>query len=165
MKGICISETKGIFHFQFEGETPSLGHKYQLESLQDGTLAQNSLFHSLLMVYYNSGQHSEDRASFYDFREKIKRDLGAGFQSYIYVEIIEGKPVIKHAKEKEDIPEELRRDPQMKKMVLGKLKSWSNYSKKQRMRTIDNLISEMQQVGINSKKFEEILKGINHEIV
>ena len=165
MKGICISETKGVYHFQFEGETPELGHKYQLESLQDGTLAQNSLFHSLLMVYYNSGQHNEDKINFYDFREKIKRDLGAGFKSYIYVEIVEGKPVIKHAKKKEDIPEEIRRDPQMKEMVLGKLKSWSDYSKKQRMKTIDNLISEMHQVGINSKKFEEILKGINHDIV
>lgn len=165
MKGICIAESRGIYQFQFEGECPELGHKYQLESLQDGTLAQNSLFHSLLTVYYNSGQHNEDKISFYDFREKIKRDLGAGFKSYIYVEIVDKKPVIRHVKKKEDIPEEIRRDPQMKSMVLGKLKSWSDYSKKQRMKTIDNLISEMLQVGIKSKKFEEILQGIDYEII
>lgn len=165
MKGICIGFVDGNFHFKFDGEVPEVGHKYQLESLHDGTLAQNKLFHSLVMVYYNSGQHNDDKIDYTTFRDRIKKNLGAGFESFIYAEIIDGKPVIRHAKKKEEIPEAIRQDPQMKEMILGKLKPWSDYSKSLRKKTIDNLISEMLQVGINSKKFQEILKGINYELI
>jgi hypothetical protein len=74
-------------------------------------------------------------------------------------------PVIKHANKKEDIPEYIRNDPRMKEMILGKLKPWSDYSKGQRRKTIDNLISEMLQVEVKSQKFQEILKGINYELL
>lgn len=155
--------TGNDYTFRFEGEAPEAGHKYQLESLVDGTQAQNKLFHSLLMVYYNSGLHSENGVDFHTFKDLIKKRLGGGFEAFIYAEIIDGHPVIKHAKKKEDIPEEIRQDPHMKEMILGKLKSWSSYSKKQRKSTIDNLISEMIQVGVNSRKFQEIMKGIGFE--
>lgn len=170
MKAICIGYVDGNYQFKFDGETPEVGHKYQLESLHDGTLQQNKLFHSLVMVYYNSGQHNDDKIDYTTFRDRIKKNLGAGFESFIYVEMKAPddlkhgvwKPVIKHAKKKEDIPEAIRNDPQMKEMILGKLKPWSSYSKGQRMKTIDNLISEMLQVGINSNKFQKILKGIKY---
>ena len=103
MKAICIGFVDGNYHFKFDGESPEVGHKYQLESLHDGTLAQNKLFHSLVMVYYNSGQHNDDKIDYTTFRDRIKKNLGAGFESFIYAEIIDNKPVIKHAKKKEDI--------------------------------------------------------------
>ena len=162
MKALCIGFIDGSYNFKFDGETPEVGHKYQLESLHDGTLAQNKLFHSLVMVYYNSGQHNDDKINYTTFRDRIKKNLGAGFESFIYAEIVEGKPKIRHARKKEEIPEEIRTDPKMQEMILGKLKPWSDYSKKQRKSTIDNLISEMLQVEIKSNKFQEILKGINY---
>ena len=51
----------------------------------------------------------------------------------------------------------------MKQVIRGKLKSWSDYSKKERMKTMDILIKEMLQVGVSSKKFDEILEGIGYE--
>jgi hypothetical protein len=41
-----------------------------------------------------------------------------------------------------------------------RLKSWADYSKKERQMTIDNLISEMFQAQVQTKKFYEILKGL-----
>jgi hypothetical protein len=44
-----------------------------------------------------------------------------------------------------------------------RLKSWRDYSKKERQMTIDNLISEMMQAGVNNKHFEEILQGMENK--
>ena len=165
MKAICIGYVEGVYQFKFDGESPEVGHKYELESMVDGTQAQNKLFHSLVMVYYNSGQHNDDKIDFYTFRERIKKNLGCGFESYIYIEIVDDMPKIKHARKIEDIPDYIRSDPQYKDKTLGKLKSWSSYSKNQRKKTIDNLISEMLQVEVKSNEFQTILKGINYELL
>jgi len=123
------------------------------------------LFHSLIEVYYNSGKHSYGDIPMYKFRDKIKYNLGKGIEAYIYVELVNGSPVIKDAKNLEDIPDYIYRDKQRASMIRGRLKSWSTYTKKQRRDTIDNLIKEMLTVQVNSKKFEEILRGINYEIM
>ncbi len=65
-------------------------------------------------------------------------------------------------KDKTEIPIDILENENMKDMIRGKLKSWSDYTKKQRKETIDNLISEMLQAGINSNKFQEIMKGMNN---
>jgi hypothetical protein len=44
-----------------------------------------------------------------------------------------------------------------------RLKSWAGYSKKERQMTIDNLISEMMQAGVNDRHFEEILRGMEEQ--
>lgn len=44
--------------------------------------------------------------------------------------------------------------------VMGKLKSWARYTKKERMNAIDSLVAEMHQSGVTSKKFDEILTGL-----
>jgi len=41
-----------------------------------------------------------------------------------------------------------------------RLKSWADYTKKERQMTIDNIIHEMMLVGINEPHFEEILRGM-----
>jgi hypothetical protein len=40
------------------------------------------------------------------------------------------------------------------------LKSWSDYTKKERQLTIDNIINEMFLVGVKSPRFDEILQGM-----
>jgi hypothetical protein len=41
-----------------------------------------------------------------------------------------------------------------------RLKSWADYTKKERQMTIDRLISEMHQAGVNSRHFYYILPGL-----
>ena len=145
-------------------DKPVVGRKYNLEDAVSGTAAQNKAFHALLNEYYISGMHNYNKIDFKEFKKQIKKILGAGFESFIYVEIdyntFGTKPIIKDAKTYLDIPVEIRQDPDMKDVIRGRLKSWSDYTKKERMKTMDNLISEMHQVGIVSKKFMQILEGM-----
>jgi len=148
-------------------DIPIIGRKYNLEDAVSGTAAQNKAFHALLNEYYISGMHSYGKIDLVQFKKLIKKNLGAGFESFIYVEIdyntFGQKPQIKDAKTYLDIPLEIRQNPDMKDIIRGKLKSWADYTKKERMKTMDNLISEMKQVGINSAKFEEILDGMERK--
>lgn len=141
-------------------EEPEVGRSYLLEDATTGTNAQNRLFHALIGEYWRSGAHSYDAKNYDDFRNCIKKKLGAGFEAYVYAVIENGKPIIKDAKTRGDIPKEVREDPDLKKLVRGRLKSWSDYTKKQRRETIDSVIAEMVQAGINSRRFEEIMEGI-----
>lgn len=152
------------------GELPVVGAYYTLEDAIDGTAAQNRTFHALVMEYFNSGQSSYNADNFADFKNMIKRHLGAGFDGFLYAELkkdYQGNytAVLKEAKKKENIPGYIREDPEMKQMIRGKLKSWSDYTKKQRKNCIDNVINEMIIAGINTKKFQEILKGMNYELI
>jgi hypothetical protein len=72
-----------------------------------------------------------------------------------------GKPKIVGCKILEEIPESIRRDPDLKDLVRGRLKSWSDYTKKERKLTIDKLISEMHQTNVNTKGFQRILEGMD----
>ena len=152
-------------------DCPVVGRSYFLEDEAEGTQRQNKAFHALVQEYWKTGQHSYNVDNFDDFRNQIKRSLGEGFQSFIYVEMIHPvmgldsliKPKIMDAKKYEDIPEAIRKDPDMKNLIRGKLKSWADYTKKQRINCVDNLIAEMHEAGVNSKKFNEILEGMEEE--
>lgn len=134
-----------------QGDAPEVGKYYTLELAEEGTERQNKAFHSLIQEYWASGASSRNAASFLDFRGQIKLELGAGFESYIYA-TMKG---MQTAKKREDIPDYVE-----ERHIYGVLKSWSKYSKKERRETMDRLISEMIQVGVNSKKFYEILDGL-----
>jgi len=125
-----------------------------------GTTAQNKAFHALLQEYWASGCHSYNAKNLDDFKGQIKRDLGAGFEAFVYVDMVDGEPVIRDAERYEDIPESVRHDPRLRNLARGRLKSWADYTKTERTRTIDNLIAEMHQVGVQTKKFYEILEGM-----
>jgi len=141
---------EGFIHLS--GNAPVVGKKYALEDITEGSGEQNRAFHALVGEYWKSGAHSYPAKNFDQFRDYIKRDLGAGFESYVYASP-EG---IKKVDTLDEIPAEYRVPP----YCLGKLKSWSKYTKKQRTETIDKLISEMHQAGVNTKKFQEILQGM-----
>ena len=139
---------------------PIVGRHYSLEDAVSGTAQQNKAFHSLITEYYKSGMHSYDNVDLVEFKKLIKKNLGAGFESFVYVEMDESYPIIRDCKTYEEIPLSIRKNYRMKSMIRGKLKSWADYTKRQRQKTMDNLISEMQQVGVNTKHFMEILEGM-----
>ena len=178
MKGMCSVASGEACTFIVHGkEQPEVGGYYYLESAKSGTQEQNKAFHALVGEYYKSGLHKYDTVSYAEFKDLIKRDLGAKFEAFIYVEmekynydgyggVIEQgeRPVIKDAQTYEDIPEHIRQDPELKSLARGRLKSWSKYTKKERTSTIDKLISEMLQVGVDTKKFHEIIEGMGGDI-
>jgi len=143
------------------GEEPITGRSYALEDLSTGTAAQNRAFHALVGEYWKSGAHSYDAATFDDFRNQIKRSLGAGFESYAYAIIRDGKARIMVVKTWEEIPNGLRIDPEKRELIRGRLKSWSDYTKTERSETLDRLIAEMLQAGVNTRHFHEIMEGLD----
>ena len=143
-------------------DVPEVGRYYFLEDADNWRHTLNRAFHALLMVYWRSGVHPKYGGCGYEeFRDQIKRTLGAGFASYVYADIIDGKPKIYHVDSYDKIPEHIRLDPDLKEMVRGKLKSWADYTKKEQQRTVDNLIDDMAANGVNSDKFNEILEGMS----
>lgn len=134
--------------------SPKIGKEYMLEDALHGTSAQNRFFHLLVQEYFNSGLFSDNVTSWFELREHIKRRLGQGFDKIIYVDDNIKIHEIDY-KELHTIPNHIRKD---KDRLRGKLKSWGDYTKNQRKACIDNLIAEMETAGVNSKRFNEIMK-------
>jgi hypothetical protein len=143
-------------------DRPIEGHRYTLEDDASGTGAQNRAFHALLQEYYKSGLFSWQVTGFDQFRDYVKKFLGAGFESYAYAEIVDGKPVLKVVDGKDKVPNEYWKDPRLSEFVRGRLKSWTDYTKKERKSTIDMLIADMKHKGVNGKKFDQILEGMQN---
>lgn len=160
MKIMVVEEGKFVM---VSGKPPVVGTKYALEEAESATAEQNRLFHALVSEYWSSGAHSYDAKDFDHFRDLIKQKLGAGFEKLVYADVEDGKPVIVQVKRLDEIPPRILKDPDLKRMVLAKLKSWADYSKKERSQTIDKLIAEMVQAGVNTKHFQEIMEGIAND--
>ena len=143
-------------------EIPEVGAKYYLANAAEGSLDQGAAFHALVQEYWRSGTHSYKAESFADFRDQIKRDLGAGFEKYFYVILVGGRPEYRIVKKESDVPADILADPDKRKMVCGRLKSWADYTMRERSDAISNLIAEMVQVGVNTRKFHEILEGLEN---
>lgn len=143
------------------GKPPEFGKKYVLEEAESATGEQNRAFHALLTEFWSSGMSSCKATDFDAFRDEIKLKLGAGFEKIVYATVEDGKPVIVQVRRLDEVPPHVLKDPDLKKMVLAKLKSWASYTKKERTQTIDRLIAEMHQSGVNSKRFQEILEGMS----
>ena len=129
---------------EFTGDKLKVGKTYSVELADEGTDRQNKAFHSLLQCYWTSGFHSYNARSYEHFRALIKLYLGAGTEKFYNLVNEDGTPCPKGRPD-------------------YRLKSWTDYTKKERQLTIDNLISEMVQVGINEKnnrRFGEIIKGM-----
>jgi hypothetical protein len=131
-----------------------VGEYYEVEPLSCGTNAQNRAFHALMQEYFTSGLHSYPVKTFDEFRDCVKRDLGAGFEAYIYIDL-EG-----HKRKSKVFPVDVM-EHNGERYLWGKLKSWSNYTRKERKEAIDRLLSEMLQAGVSSRKFHEIVEGMD----
>ena len=137
------------------GGEPKVGRKYCLEDATTGTSAQNKAFHALVGEYWKSGAHSYNANDYKHFRELIKLNLGAGAECYVYAT----PDGIKKSNTLEEVPAEYR-EP---KYCWVKVKSWTDYTKTERTSTIDKLIAEMHQAGVQTAKFYEILKGMEEQ--
>jgi hypothetical protein len=126
---------------KFTGDDLVVGEEYDVTPADDGTDRQNRAWHALVQEYWRSGCHSYTAKNFEHFRELIKLYLGAGTEKYYSLVGDDGSP--------SPIP------------VLGwRIKSWARYSKKERKEAIDSLVAEMEQAGVQSNKFYEILHGM-----
>jgi len=140
------------------------GKYYEAVEVDTPTERQNRAFHALIQEFWVSGCHSYNAKDFDTFRNYIKRDMGAGFERYKYVEQTStGQLKWGGCKTADDIPENVARDECGNPLVSGILKSWSDYSKKERTETIDRLINIMIQCDVNSKKFYEIIYGMRSD--
>lgn len=97
------------------------------------SIQQNKLFHALITEYYISGLHSCD--SWQALKNQMKYQFGEGFIQTMT--LADGEK-------------------------YGILKSLADYSMSELSRLTDNVIADMIQVGVSSKKFNEILEEINH---
>jgi hypothetical protein len=142
----------------FTGDDLITGRYYDAVEADTPTEAQNRAFHALLQEFWSSGAHSYNAKNFDQFRDLIKRDLGAGFERFRYV--VETPEGLKWgtAKAAFDIPENVALDASGNPLAAGVLKSWTKYTKKERKETIDRLINTMIISGCSSRKFEEILQ-------
>jgi len=148
----------------YTGDELIEGRYYEAVEADTPTEKQNRAFHALLQEFWSSGAHSYNVKNFDDFRDCIKRDLGAGFERYRYVENTKEGLKWGTAKAAWDIPLNVARDTNGNPLAAGILKSWKNYTKKERKETIDRLINTMIYCGINSKRFEEILAGMRSDV-
>jgi hypothetical protein len=137
---------------------------YEVQDAAEGTEAQNKAFHALVAEYFVSGLCSYPAKSADELKKYIKKTYGAGFDYYIAAVQCKTYPnagAVRQVKYK--TKEEALKNATWfgrEQAVFGVLKSWGKYTKAERMKTMDGLISEMLQAGANSKKFEEILKGL-----
>ena len=129
---------------RFEGEKLKVACYYNVELADEGTDAQNKTFHALIQCYWASGCHSYNAKNFLHFREIIKLYLGAGAEKYQSLIDDNGKPV-------------------EKPVIRYRVKSWARYTKKERSEAIDRLIAEMHQARVQTRKFYEILSGLEKE--
>jgi hypothetical protein len=127
---------------RFSGDKLKVGVTYNVEIATEGTEAQNKTFHALVQCYWTSGAHSYNARSYKHFRALIKLYLGAGMEKFYNLANTDGTPC-----------------PGGR--LDYRLKSWADYKKKERQMTIDNLICEMMQVGVDNPRFWEILNGMD----
>jgi hypothetical protein len=146
---------------QYTGDSLETGKYYDCQPFESPSNRQNSAFHALCVCFWTSGLHSYPAKSFEEFREYIKRDLGAGAEYYVYVKkdsLLKGK-----SRDRDEAVREAAIDKDGRPVVWMKLKSWADYTKKERTEAIDRLISTMHQAGVQSAKFYEILDGMQKQ--
>jgi len=140
-------------------DTPEVGKYYTLETADNQTAQQRKAWHAIVHEWFKSGLWSYDTIDFKQFRDYIKKDYGAGFEKYKWVD---DNYCIHTAKTMEEIPLyvlEAQANGQHGR-INGVLKSFSNYTKKDVKDSLDKLISACMEAGLNSRKFQEIITGM-----
>lgn len=124
---------------------------------------QNKLFHSLLGIFWDSGCSSYETADKMRFHYK---DI-AGLITYEYISGLNKNTrlllwkILLISKFKNLVPEQ--QNNRVNELLKGKVfkeKSWSYVSKKKATEAIQALIDDMYKAGVNSPKFEEVMKTI-----
>jgi hypothetical protein len=144
----------------FTGDELTEGRYYEAVEADTPTEKQNRAFHALLQEFWSSGAHSYNAKNFEQFKDFVKRDLGAGFERYRYVEETGDGLRWNSCRASQGVPETAARGANGVPLIAGVLKSWAKYTKKERKETIDRLINTMHQAGVQTNRFYEILTGM-----
>jgi len=115
-----------------EGDGLRVGARYNVEPADEGSDAQNRAFHALCYEYWASGCFSYCASTPADLKEAVKYYHGAGLRWTLGAD---GEEALE-------------------------MKSWADYTLRERMKTIDGLVKEMHMAGVDSAKFREILRGM-----
>ena len=148
-----IKELTGV---EIKGE---YGYLEVLEEKQYKSRQQNSLFHSLLMCFWES-----KLSIFYSYEElrnhykRIAHLCDVKWENTLPDQI---KQMLWRAIKLLPIPK--RYLDEICELLRGRVitwHSWADCSKEMARLTLDQLLNDMHEAGVNSKKFEEILKGL-----
>lgn len=112
-----------------------------------GSEEQNRAWHSLIREYWLSGCSSYQ--SYEDMRDSLKLKVG-GAKEYIYLT------------DKQHTVKSIDEIPKGNKYVEIP-KSWTDFTRDERKEMIDFTIREMIEAGVNSKKFDEIILGMERK--
>jgi hypothetical protein len=143
-------------------ETPQEGKRYILYDADEHTWSQTKTVHALIGVWFKSGLWDYDTIDYVRFRDFVKKDYGAGFSHYEYVTDSLGMERVKTLVE---IPQEILDDFSNgnSRRIKAVLKSFTDYTKKECMAMIDNLINVMTERGVDTPKFRDIMRGLEDE--
>jgi hypothetical protein len=114
-----------------------------------GTDPQNRAFHAMLTEIYISGLHSFK--SYEDMRDYFKLK-GAGAKDYTYIDIEQGRMTQHTVKLLDDVPRNC--------IWCKNPKSWIDFNRDERTKTIEYVKAYGFEIGMNSKKWDEIIQGM-----
>lgn len=163
IKVIEISDRMGRFVVEGQ-ESPIIGGTYELADWDDPTAKQVRTFEALVTAYWASNAWSYPSSGYRigmtreEFRNQIKLKLGPGFEKIIYID--PETNLLKECAKAADLPDSIKNSPNKSKLAYGRLKSRSDWTKKELRTTIDNIVTEGEQVGVNTRKWKEILAGM-----
>lgn len=159
MKILIIDENNYLCS---SNEKPLNQRSYYLEDAEEYTPPMRRLFEALVDIAFKSGLFSYDTMDIHEFREHFKLDYGEGFSRLKYVNDKNQMVEVKH---RDDIPDYVALDfaNGNRERIQGIIKSSTAYTKKQFTRMIDNTIDAMHNVGVDSKKFADIIEEITRE--
>jgi len=165
MKIKVIEVSDRVGRFVVEGqEAPLIGSIYELADWDDPSAKQGRTFEALVQEYWRSNAWSYESSGYrpgltlFEFRQQVKLKLGPGFEKIIYID--PETNLLKECAKAADLPDAIKNSPNKSKLAYGRLKSRSDWTKKELRTTIDNIITEGEQVGVNTKKWKEILSGM-----
>jgi hypothetical protein len=150
----------------FTGDSLKPGAYYEATEEGNPTEKQNRAFHSLVAAWFADGSYSYPAKTFKSLKDWVKHDLGAGSDRRVWITMrrekgregwTAGKVMTRPDAEP---PADAQRDFYGNYVYVDLLKSWSRYTKRERTETIDRLIAAMVRSGVNSAKFEEIMRGM-----
>ncbi|MDC7224233.1 MAG: hypothetical protein PQJ60_10870 [Spirochaetales bacterium] len=150
-----------------------MGTVYTLEDATKGTGAQNRAFHALLNAFFDwmvkidtfqfedNGRIFDFRApSAGDFRDLFKSKYGAGFS---HIEYVDDNLCMVRVKTLEEVPSNVIASFNYghRGRIKGVLKSWGDYTKKERKDAIDRLFDVIKAVSCHDRRVSEIMEGMS----
>lgn len=138
------------------------GYIEVLDEKQYKSKQQNSLFHSLLMCFWESKLSSFD--SYEELRNHYKRIAHLCDVKWENTLDDSTKKMLWKAVQLLPIKEQQRAE--IVELLKGRVvtwHSWSECSKEMARLTLDQLINDMTFAGVNSKKFQEIMRDLDEK--